>query len=241
VSEQKLLIRREILARRETLVGTVKSDPVLIAFDGSGSGAETWVVDVDVGGSRLLRDVPVKCGERGRFYSQRGQTVALRRNALGRFDVVAQADRIIGTATVKQYDLNAGLETGSALQGFEVVTRALEFYQGTTAMKGNPAVQFFRLGGADDVISRASGSFIAEGFAAGQQIRVGGKTTLNQGVLTILAVPLAGFLTFAGDVLQNEGPLDGVTIGRVGTSRWGDGVLGFPAIEVIDQATGLPV
>jgi len=64
--------------------------------------------------------------------------------------------------------------------------------------------------GAAHTIARSSGSFVADGFAAGDTIRVSGSTADNgnKGVPTIVA---AGLLTFAAGMTEG-GPDSGVTI-----------------------------
>jgi hypothetical protein len=238
VSSLKRYVRREIIARRETLVGTVVSDLAFVEFDASTLGAESWVVDVNIGGNRLLRNVLVKAGERGRFYAQRGQTVALRRNAQGRFDVVAPADRVMGSATVTSYDINGLAVTNTTSSGFALEVMPFEFYMGDVAVKGNPSITFNQIPAANDEITRAAGSFVDDGFAPTQSIRI--WSPLNSGVRTVATVT-ATTLGFAGDVLVDEGPLTGVTMGLVGGSLWDDGSNAFPKIQVIDLATGLPV
>lgn len=125
----KGLIRREIEARKD-LVGTVLKKRELVQFDGTGATG-VWVVDVDVGGNRVLRDVPVKAGSDGsRFYADINQTVLLRRNTQGRFDVIGPADRVAAQAVEKEYDLQAGTEVSSRSVGFTVNKVPFEFYQG---------------------------------------------------------------------------------------------------------------
>ncbi len=237
MSEQKRLIRREILARRETLVGTVVSEQRMVKFDATVAGAQAWVVDVDIGQNRVLRDVLIKAGTRGRFFAQLGQTVALRRNALGRFDVVGPADRVMGVAEVTLYDLNGAVPTSSSLSGFQTVRRPLEFYLGPTALKGNPSVIFAAAG---QQVVRSGGSWLVDGFASGggESVRVAG-TALNNGVRTTVSAS-ASILVLASGVV-NEGPVSGVGLGVVGSSRWNNGAVGFPSVVVINVATGLPI
>lgn len=128
-------VRREVLARREAIVGRVVSHLRLTTFDGSPGGGPTWVVDVDAGdGRRVLRDVPVKAGADGaRFYAQLGQSVLLRRNAAGRFDVVGPADRVPAPAVAKEYDPATGAEVSSATEGLTTTVEPFTHLQGTGA------------------------------------------------------------------------------------------------------------
>lgn len=235
--DAKRFIRREIIARRETLIGTVVSDQILVAYDTTPAGAQTWVVDVDVGSNRILRDVMVKAGTRGRFYAQRGQTVSLRRNAQGRFDVIGPADRTVAGREVRTYDLNAAVQVGSTASGFQVVVRAFEFFAGARSMKGAPSV-VFDAGG--QTLTRSAGSWLVDNFTAGggDSVRIAG-TQLNNGVRTTVSAS-ALVLTLSSGVVS-EAAAEGVSVGVVGTSRWNDGVTGFPARDIIDLSTGLPV
>lgn len=237
MSTLKQNIRREITSRGETIVGTVIGKLRMQRFDQTTLGAPVWVVDIEVGSNNYLKNVPVKAGANGsRFYAQLGQTVLLRRNALGRFQVVAPGDRVSTPVTIKTYDLTDGSETGSADEGFQAQVVPFEFYLGPSAMKGNPDVTFAVTGG-DDTITRSVGSFIDDGFAVSDSVRIG-NTSANDGVVTITAVTALVMDTSA--TLTNEGPIGGVGIGVVGTSLWNDTVTPFPLSRVAD-AQGNPV
>lgn len=229
----KNLILREIRARKDFLVGTVVSSPVLRTFDASAFGAETWVVRVDVGGNRILDNVPVKAVEGSRFYAQLGQSVLLRKNAQGRYDVVGPADRLATAAVAKQYDLNAGLLTATETRGFTFQREPFEFYGGSKALKGNPALTFNQIASADDELFRSAGSWTDDGFAAGDDVLIS-KSLKNDGTFTIASIPSPDTLRFAGDVLVDEGPISGVGVVVPGTSRWNDGVTPFPLVRVLD-------
>lgn len=126
----KRLIRREIEARSETIRGTVLSVRSLVDLDGAGSA--TWVVDVDVGGGQVLRNVAVKAGAGGdRFYAGLGQPVLLARNTQGRFDVIGPGDRVAAVAVTKTYTLGNPTPASSANTGFAIERVPFEFYQGT--------------------------------------------------------------------------------------------------------------
>lgn len=131
----KQLVRREILARRD-LVGTVLVQRELRPFNAGGS--PVWACDVDVGGNRILRDVPIKgSGSGQRFFAERGQTVLLRRNKQGRYDVVGPADTLTGAAVVKTYVIGNVAETSTANQGFDFERVPFEFYEGTGVPGGS--------------------------------------------------------------------------------------------------------
>lgn len=235
----KAIIRREILARHQTMVGTVVSDQSLIEFDASASGSESWVVDVDIGSNRIIRDVVIKAGTRGRFFAQRGQTVSLHRNSLGRFDIVGPADKLTGVANLNTYDINANTLTASSLTGFVTVFRPYEYYQGAIHMTGAVTVTF--AAGAN-TITRTVGSWLTDGFIAGggQTIRIAGSTSNNATRTTSSATALV--LTVTAGIV-NEGPTvaGAVSIAVNGGGRYNDGVTGYPVTQIINQATGLPV
>jgi len=233
VSRLTQLIHREMRARSELLVGTVVGELRPVRFDDDQVGAGVmWVVDVEIGSNRPLFSVPVKAGsDGGRFFANLGQTVLLRRNLLGRWQVVGPGDRRHGVRTTTEYDLTTGAAMGSAQDGSTIVIDPFEYYQGDQAMLGNPVVTFSREVG-NDLIVRATGDFTAEGFAVSDSIVIGG-TQVNDGTQTIAAVS-ALQIEIAGDVLFDEGPVDGVTIIVAGTSRWNNGLDGFPSKRIVD-------
>ncbi len=121
------VINREVRAKREYRVGTVLTDPRITDFDGNGSGV--WVVDVEVGDNNFLKNVPVKASGSGRrFYAQCGQTVLVRRNAGGRFDVTGPGDRAANPVVEKSYDLAALTEISSVNIGFTSERVAFSYY-----------------------------------------------------------------------------------------------------------------
>lgn len=75
-------------------------------------------------------------------------------------------------------------------------------------------ITFAEVGGTGDTITRASGSFIADGFVTGDTIRVTGAVA-GAGYNNVTAVPAtfaASVLTMDTTDLSNEGPISGVTI-----------------------------
>lgn len=127
------LIRQEIRARREYLVGTCLTNPEVKPFDASVGGAPTWVVTVEASLSRPLEDVPVKAyGVDGsRAYARLGAVVLLRRNAQGRFEAVAPGDRAAAFVEVKEYDFGDPTPTATETLGFTSRREPFEFYQGS--------------------------------------------------------------------------------------------------------------
>jgi hypothetical protein len=221
------LAREEIIAREQTIIGTVVRQRQLTEFDGSGGGAPCWVVDVDIGATRLVKDVPVKGGSGlRRTYADVGQTVALRRNALGRFDVIGPGDRVIGIRKTTGYNLATGASAAQPDEGYTTQIEPYSFYQGPTVFKsGTDQVTFTQVPAADDTLDRVGpGSWTVDGFVAGKWIFVAGTVSNNAEFGPIVSAS-ALQLTFAGDVFTNEGPIS-ATVGH--TSRWKDGVTSYP-------------
>jgi hypothetical protein len=78
-------------------------------------------------------------------------------------------------------------------------------------MTGAPNVTFTEVGATGDTITRASGSFVADGFAAGMRIDVSGSGSNNFTNALITAVS-ATVLTLDTQDLAAEGPVGNVTI-----------------------------
>ncbi len=128
----KALINREINARRERIRGVIVSNPIQRNFDPSGARFLGWVVDVDIGRDRLLRNVPVKInGPKARFYAKLGSPVFLEKDAQGRYQVVAPADRVPVGGGLLIIDEETLAETTGTV-GFTITREPFEFYKGTT-------------------------------------------------------------------------------------------------------------
>ncbi len=234
MSREKELIRREFLSRKELLVGTVIGSRRPDRFDGTSPGAGVmWLCDVEIGSNNPLLNVPIKSGaDGGRFYANAGQTVLLRRNLLGRFQVVGPGDRVAAQMEVIEYGAVSKDIVVQTQQGFTEVVDAFEFYQGPAAMLGNPSITFTL-----NTIARTVGSFTDEGFAGSDSIDI--SSPLNSQTLTVSSVT-ALLMTFGGTPFVVEGPITGVRIGIATTSRWNDGVLTFPSRR-IENAAGLTI
>ncbi len=130
------LISREIRNARELIVGTVVGGQQLLNFDNSGgSGSGVFVCDVEIGSNNLLRKVPIKASQT-RFYAQLGQTVLLRRNANGRYEVIGPGDRLSQAVQTTAYDLSTGAGGTTVASGFSFVKRPLSYY---ATLKTGPA------------------------------------------------------------------------------------------------------
>ncbi len=234
MSREKELIRREFLSRKELLVGTVVGERRPDRFDGTAPGAGVmWVCDVEIGSNNPLLNVPIKAGaDGGRFFSGLGQTVLLRRNLLGRYQVVGPGDRVAGQMEIIEYGAVSKDVVVQTQQGFAQVIDPFEFYQGSFAMVGNPSITF-----GLNTITRTVGSFTDEGFAGSDSIDI--SSPLNSQTLTVSSVT-ALVMTFGGSPFVVEGPITGVRIGIATTSRWNDGVLTFPSRR-IENAAGLTI
>ncbi len=125
----KTVIRREIRARRD-LVGTVFSQRELRQFNTG--AAPVWVCSVNIGGNRILRNVPIKgAGSGERFYAELGQAVLLRRNTQGRYDIVGPSDKLSAIATKKTYNIGAAAVVATTTEGFQISQEIFDFYKGT--------------------------------------------------------------------------------------------------------------
>jgi len=124
------LIARDIAQRRESRRGTVLTEPKLLNYDTAAIDRTVYVVDVDIGGNKPVRNVPVQSssGLGGRAYARQGKGVEIRRNAGGRWLVVGASDRIKNTATVQLLDETTELATSGPSEGVTFGRRAFDFY-----------------------------------------------------------------------------------------------------------------
>lgn len=80
----------------------------------------------------------------------------------------------------------------------------------TARMTGGPTVTFAEVGATGDTITRSAGSFISDGFAAGDTIRV--TNSVGNDVSGVPAGIAATVITLDTTDLVDEGPTGGVTI-----------------------------
>lgn len=81
-------------------------------------------------------------------------------------------------------------------------------------MTGAPTITFLEVGASGDTITRSSGSFISDGFEAGDTITVTGAVAsagINN-VTGVIASLTATVITLGTTDLVNEGPISGVSI-----------------------------
>lgn len=219
MSMLRRIIRQEIIAREPEIVGKVITARTLREFDGSGGGAPVWCVDIDIGGGKLLKSVPVKAGSGlRRSYADLGQTVRLRRNALGRFDIIGPGDRAAGISGGKSYVLATGVGTDQPDQGYYAQKEPYSFYQGPEVIADTTeTMTFAQVPAANDTLTRSGpGSWTLENFSVGKYILVSGSS-LNDGIYGPIAAASATVLQFAGDVFTAESG-SGISVGH--TSRW---------------------
>ncbi len=127
------LIERDIRARQEIRRGTVLTEIRLLDYNPGGNTLErnpVWVVDVDIGASRPVRNVIVKSptGRGGREFASFGKAVEIQRNAGGRWIVIGTSDRIRNTTTIQTLNETTNLSTDGAAEGFTFVRRPYDFY-----------------------------------------------------------------------------------------------------------------
>lgn len=243
MSDLQRLIQREFASKEAIRIVTVIGDRRMLEFSPT-TTAPVWVTDVELGGGKPLRNIPIKSINGSMFYAQRGQTVQIRKNALGRWQIVGPGDRLATTLVTKEYDLGSGSQVGNDInQGFTFQRQPYEFYQGPTSMKGDPGpVTFVANGGGDDQIVRTSGSWLDDGFEVSDTVVVS-RTLDNDSVSYTVTAVAALTLDISGNVLTAE-VADGleIGIGVAGTSLWNNGgpFPGYPEVTLVDQ-DGNPV
>lgn len=132
---QKDLTTREIKRTigMQRIRGRCLSNPTRKNFDVTGIHSPTWVVDVDIGADNVLRDVPVKiAGHKARSYARLGSPVWLERDAHGRYQVIAAADRTNEQGVLRVLNEDTGLMAAGGSAGFTFARQPFKFYQGTT-------------------------------------------------------------------------------------------------------------
>jgi hypothetical protein len=130
-ADLKRLIGREVRRSRARMRGVVASVPQQKFFNPSGLQGLTWVVDVDIGQGRLLRNVPIKInGPQARLYAKLGMPVFLERDSGQRWQIISPADRLNGIATVQIFDEDLTTTAAGDSFGVTVTREPFEFYKG---------------------------------------------------------------------------------------------------------------
>lgn len=89
--------------------------------------------------------------------------------------------------------------------------RVLESSRVRAGMSGTPNITFAEVGATGDTITRATGSFVSDGFAVGDYVRVTGSALANNVSGKVTGVT-ATVLTLDTADLVNEGPVSGIAI-----------------------------
>jgi len=131
------LANRDIRSRQEVRRGTVLTDLHTVAYDPSTLSATVFVVDVDIGATRPIRDVIVKSssGTGGRAYASAGRAVEIQRNQGGRWFVIGAGDRIRNVGEVQDFDEATESFDAAVSAGFTSARRTYDFY-GTNGTYG---------------------------------------------------------------------------------------------------------
>jgi hypothetical protein len=203
-----------------------------------------WVTDIEFGGERPIKNVPIKLLNGSMFYADRGQTVQVRRSTFGSWQIIGPGDRLNSIEVTKTYSLATGNQVGADQNsGFTFVVQVYEFYAGPTAVKGNPALTFDN---TLNQVTRTVGDFritTGDGFAVGQQIAIQG--TVNNDFLSSdnleISVVAELALTFINETITDEAASTGIGLGVVGSSLFAQpGFPPYPEVTLVN-ADGVPV
>ena len=82
----------------------------------------------------------------------------------------------------------------------------------TVRMTGSPNLTFAEVGATGDTITRSEGSFVGDGFVAGDMIDVAGSVNNNISTAVGIATVTALVITLDTDDLQDEGPVADCTL-----------------------------
>lgn len=132
------LIDRRIRQKGTRLRGIVLTDPELV-LNNSGGTTNTWMANVDVGGTKVIRRVLIKAASNGsRAYARRGQPVFLERNENGRWQIVAPADRGPSQAEVILVDQTQNnAQDAPVNEGLTTVAKPYSFFATINPDTGN--------------------------------------------------------------------------------------------------------
>lgn len=130
-SATQKLLQRDIRAGQEVRRGTVLTNPKRLNYDPAQVNSNLYVVDVNIGGSRPMRNVPVKSisGLGGRSFALPGKAVEVQRNAGGRWIVIGPADRVQATGTTQLFNEASQSTVLSNGVGFRQVPRFFNYWQ----------------------------------------------------------------------------------------------------------------
>jgi len=92
----------------------------------------------------------------------------------------------------------------------------------TTHRMSTANVTFAEVGATGDTITRASGSFVSDGFATGDILTISGSTSNNGTLAAAATVTSATVITLDTDDLADEGPVANVSITGVASLTFSD-------------------
>jgi hypothetical protein len=241
MTQLQRLISREVDTKVASKIVTVIGDQRMFTMS-PGTTAPVWVTDVEVGAGRPLKNVPIKSAGGDMKYAQRGRIVEMHRATLGRWQIVGPGDTCKKVSERRIYDIGTRAQVGGVvLTGFTFRQEPFEFYKGPKAMKGNDEITFENVPAANDTITRDGGSWLDDGFLAGDSVSIS-RTLSNDkddgSPITVVTPLTALVIQFAGDPFADEVIADGgsIGIGVVGTALWDNGGVypGFPEVTTID-------
>ncbi len=130
LSPTQQVVDRDIRARQEFRRGTVLTPILAKTFDTSGVNSTVFVVDVDIGTSRPVRDVIVKStsGKGGRAYAEVGKAVDIQRNQGGRWFCVGASDRTRSIGQVQEFNESTETFGAQVAEGFTTTIRPYDFF-----------------------------------------------------------------------------------------------------------------
>lgn len=140
ITATQKLIERDIRAKQEFRRGTVLTDAKRVNFDTSGVTSTVYVVDVDIGAKRPIRDVIVKSvsGNGGRAYAQVGKPVDIERNQGGRWFCIGASDRTRSVGKIQEFDETTETFSASIDDGFTFAIRPYDYWQQPGNVYGSP-------------------------------------------------------------------------------------------------------
>lgn len=129
-TDTQKLVDRDIRSRQETRRGTVLTDAKRVEFNPAKVNETVFVVDVDIGGNRPVRDVIVKSssGIGGRAYAAVGKPVDIQRNQGGRWFCVGASDRTRNVGKAQEFDESTETFGPSLNDGFSSLRRPYSYY-----------------------------------------------------------------------------------------------------------------
>lgn len=131
ITNTQKLIDRDIRAKQEFRRGTVLTDAKRVNYDPANVTSTVYVVDVDIGAKRPIRDVIVKSvsGNGGRAYAQVGKPVDIERNQGGRWFCIGPSDRTRAIGQIQEFDESTETFSTGVPNGFTSIIRPYDYWQ----------------------------------------------------------------------------------------------------------------